>query len=139
LKNLLFNYLEKNKTTLVYLPLVIYWISLFVATTIPAQSVPSLGLGGDKVAHFFAYFILSVLLCLTFSFQEKLRFAKINAVLLTLTIVLCYGVLDELHQMLVPGRSAEFLDWAADAAGAVCGSLIISFLLKKFKKDAESS
>jgi len=134
----LFKYLEKNKTTLVFSTLVVYWIILFVGTSIPAQSVPSLGIGGDKVAHFFAYLILSVLLYLTFIFQEKLSFTQRNAIILTLAIAICYGVLDELHQMLVPGRSAELLDWIADAIGAACGVLITSFLLKKFKKEAET-
>ena len=134
----MFKYLEKNKTTLVFSTLVVYWIILFVGTSIPAQSVPSLGIGGDKVVHFFAYLILSALLYLTFIFQEKLSFAQRNAILLTLAIAICYGVLDELHQMLVPGRSAELLDWIADALGAACGVLITFFLLKKFKKEAET-
>ena len=119
------------------MPLIVYWIILFIATSIPAQSVPSFGVS-DKVNHLLAYFILSILLYLTFSFQEKSLFAKRNAALLTIAVVLLYGVLDELHQMLIPGRSAEFLDWAADAVGAICGVLIISFLLKKFKKEAET-
>ncbi len=134
----MFKYLEKNRTTLVFSTLVVYWIILFVGTSIPAQSVPSLGIGGDKVVHFFAYLILSALLYLTFIFQEKLSFAQRNAILLTLAIAICYGVLDELHQMLVPGRSAELLDWIADALGAACGVLITFFLLKKFKKEAET-
>ncbi|NNG27004.1 MAG: VanZ family protein, partial [Ignavibacteriaceae bacterium] len=97
----MFSYLKKNKTTLVYIPLVVYWIVLFVATSIPAQSVPSFGVS-DKLNHFFAYLILAVLLYLTFSFQERSMFAKRNAGLLTIAIAICYGILDELHQMLVP-------------------------------------
>lgn len=133
----MFSYLEKNKNRLVYLPLIVYWIILFTATSIPAQSVPSFGVG-DKFNHFFAYFILAILLYLTLSFQEKSLFLQLNAALLTIAVVLLYGVLDELHQMLIPGRSAELLDWAADVIGAICGVLIISFLLKKFKKKAET-
>jgi VanZ family protein len=133
----LFSYLEKNKSRLVYLPLIVYWIILFTATSIPAQSVPSFGVG-DKFNHFFAYFILAILLYLTLSFQEKSIFTQRNAALLTIAIILLYGVLDELHQMLIPGRSAEFLDWAADAIGAICGVLIVSSLLKKFKREAET-
>jgi VanZ family protein len=134
----LFKYLEKNRTVLIYLPLIIYWIVLFVATTIPARSVPSLGIGGDKVAHFFAYLILSVLLYLTLSFQKKSSFGQRNAILLTLAVAICYGVFDELHQMLVPGRSAELLDWIADSLGASFGVLLTSLFLKKFKKEAET-
>ena len=74
-----------------------------------------------------------MLLYLTFIFQEKLSFTQRNAILLTLAVAICYGVLDELHQMLVPGRSAELLDWIADTTGAACGVLITSFLLKKLR------
>ncbi len=119
------------------MPLIVYWIILFTATSIPAQSVPSFGVG-DKFNHFFAYFILAILLYLTLSFQEKSIFTQRNAALLTIAIILLYGVLDELHQMLIPGRSAEFLDWAADAIGTICGVLIVSSLLKKFKREAET-
>ncbi len=133
----MFSYLEKNKNRLVYLPLIVYWIVLFTATSIPEESVPSFGVG-DKVNHFSAYFILSILLYLTLSFQEKSVFVRSNAVLLTALIILLYGVLDELHQMFIPGRSAELLDWLADAVGAICGILVISLLLKKFKKEVET-
>ena len=118
------------------MPLIVYWVILFVATSIPAQSVPSFGVG-DKVNHFLAYLILAILLYLTLSFQEKSIFTQRNAALLTIAVILLYGVLDELHQMLIPGRSAEFLDWAADAVGAICGVLLISLFLNKFKKEAE--
>ena len=37
-----------------------------------------------------------------------------------------YGALDELHQSLVPGRSAELGDWLADAVGVALGSFAFS-------------
>jgi len=36
-------------------------------------------------------------------------------------IAACYGVFDELTQTLIPGRSADPLDWLADLAGALAG------------------
>ncbi len=38
-------------------------------------------------------------------------------------VALCagWGALDEWHQVLVPGRAAEFADWLADAAGGAVG------------------
>ena len=36
------------------------------------------------------------------------------------------GALDELHQSLVPGRSAELGDWLADAVGVALGSFAFS-------------
>ncbi len=34
-----------------------------------------------------------------------------------------FGALDELHQVFVPGRQAEWIDLAADTAGALMGAL----------------
>lgn len=36
-----------------------------------------------------------------------------------------YGVSDEVHQMYVPGRSADLFDWAADTVGAAVAVLLL--------------
>lgn len=40
-----------------------------------------------------------------------------------------YGALDELHQLLIPGRDASAVDWMFDTAGVVAGLLIGSWLM----------
>jgi VanZ family protein len=35
--------------------------------------------------------------------------------------LLAFGALDEVHQLWIPGRTADPIDWAADAAGSVVG------------------
>jgi VanZ family protein len=40
-----------------------------------------------------------------------------------------YGALDEVHQLLIPGRDASVSDWAFDTAGVVAGLLIGSWLM----------
>jgi VanZ family protein len=40
---------------------------------------------------------------------------------------------DELHQMLVPGRFAETLDWVADALGAFAGVVFVYFLINRLR------
>ena len=52
----------------------------------------------------------------------------------TVIIASIYGMFDEIHQMFVPGRSAEFLDWLADFGGSLVAVLITSYLIKKFKQ-----
>jgi len=128
----LFEYLEKRKVLLVYLPLIIYWLILFIATTLPTERLPSLGFT-DKINHFIAYFILAVLVSLTLIYQRKSRFLFEKAPVATIVICLFYGAVDELHQLLVPGRSAETLDWIADALGTILGVLVIYFLITKLK------
>ena len=42
-------------------------------------------------------------------------------------------MLDEIHQSFIPGRSAEFLDWIADALGAAAGCIFVFYLMKQLK------
>ena len=128
----MFDFLERRKKLFVFTPLIIYWIILFIATTLPVQSVPAIAIS-DKINHLLAYFLLSVLLYLTLIFQRRSIFLFNNAAFATIIIASVYGALDEIHQMFIPGRFAEFLDWLADAGGAVLGVLFISYLIKKLK------
>jgi len=128
----LFEYLEKRKKWLVYAPLILYWFILFIATSLPSDRLPSIGFS-DKIDHFIAYFILAVLLNLTLIFQRKSRLLFEKAMIATIIICLFYGIADELHQILIPGRFAETLDWAADASGTIVGVLIVNFLITKLK------
>ena len=122
-------YLEKHKKGLVYIPLVIYWLLLITATSLPAADLPSIGTI-DKVNHFIAYFGLSVLLTLCFLFQTKYDFLYKKAFLISFLIVIFYGVIDEVHQLFIPGRMAEILDWLADVGGALIGILLVLVLVK---------
>ena len=115
---------------MVYTPLVAYWIILFIATTLPATSMPSFGVV-DKVNHLLAYFILAILLFLTLLFQQKVPLSLNKAAAYALIICSLYGMLDEVHQIFIPGRSAEFLDFLADACGALLGVLLMNYLVKK--------
>jgi VanZ family protein len=117
---------------MVYVPLTIYWLILFIATTTPVERLPSIGFT-DKINHFIAYFILAVLVNLTLIYQRKFRFLFEKASIATIIICLFYGALDEVHQMFVPGRFAETLDWVADASGTSLGVLVIYFLIVKLK------
>jgi len=128
----LFEFLAKRKIWLVYIPLVVYWSILFFATSLPVQKLPSVGIS-DKFAHFTAFFCLSFLLNLTLIFQRKSQLLFNKAFIATIIICLLYGAIDELHQMLIPGRSAELLDWVADGLGTLAGTLTLYFLIYKFK------
>ena len=128
----MFEYLEKRKVYLVYVPLIVYWIMLFIATTIPVSSLPSVDVS-DKLKHFGAFLGLSVLLSLTLIYQNKILLFKKYFMIAAFVISSLYGLLDEIHQSFVPGRNSEFLDWFADSVGAAIGVVIISYMIKKFK------
>lgn len=132
------NFLRSNKVYLVYLPLAIYWIILFTATSIPSEYAPSIGIG-DKFSHFFAYFGLSVLLYLTLLFQKKFAILNKYPGFMSLMIASLYGMFDELHQMLIPGRSGELLDWIADFVGVIIGILIVKLIFNRYNSKIDIS
>jgi VanZ family protein len=74
--------------------------------------------GWDKVAHFICFSVITALLW---------RGTAGRAPLAVLASVVAFGALDEVHQLFLPMRSAEFLDFVADAAAAlaVCGVLFV--------------
>jgi VanZ family protein len=81
------------------------------------ESLPvDLATGLDKVAHFGAYLVLGFLLSVAVT-RAGLPLA------LAVFLGFAYGLLDEVHQSMVPGRIADVGDWVADAAGTVAGVL----------------
>jgi VanZ family protein len=127
-----YNFLQKNKTLFVYFPLFIYWLILFAATTLPGKDVPNLGVS-DKLEHSVAYMVLSILLCFTYTFQNKVKLLFSRPFLMTILTITLYGALDELHQKFIPGRSCDIKDLMADVTGATVG-LIVVFLIKLLNK-----
>ncbi|MBL1211776.1 MAG: VanZ family protein [Ignavibacteriae bacterium] len=128
----MYNYLKENRRKVVYFPLIVYWIILLIATSIPTDDFPRVLMTvGDKIKHFSAYLILGGYLSLAFSLQE--RFPKLQEYFIIGGIVVAsvYGLLDEFHQAFIPGRFFEWYDWIADILGAVAGSSIIGYILNK--------
>lgn len=91
------------------------WVIFHLSSqpTVPAPSIPGL----DKALHFGAYAVLGWLLAFA---ADRSRLPLAVAVALGLL----YGVTDEIHQMYVPGRSPDLLDWVADAAGVAAATFL---------------
>lgn len=126
---MILQFLEKNKKYAVYLPLLIYWLALLIATSIPSSSLPEISYS-DKTMHFLAYGGLGFLLTLAFTVQRKFPELRGYAVLTAITVAALYGALDEFHQSFIPGRNAELLDWIADFVGSILGSYLCLGLLR---------
>ncbi len=128
--NLLYNYLSSYTLYFVYIPLILYWITLFVLTTIPAEKMPILFQNQDKIEHFIAYGLLAFLLTLALYFQKKFTLLRSKAFLFAFIFILAYGAVDELHQLFVPGRICDIYDWLADSIGGIFGITIVYLFLK---------
>ena len=86
-----------------------------------------------KTAHFTEYAILGALFYLNVIQLPKLnRYPK--KILLPIFFSFLYACTDEIHQIFVPGRSAQFRDILIDTLGASFGCLLIHALLTLFTK-----
>ena len=105
---------------------------MIVLTSLPGNLSLSVGVS-DKIEHFGAYGLLSVFLYLNLLFQKKYVLLKKYPATFTLIIASLYGMFDELHQLFVPGRTADILDWTADFLGSLLAVLIIKLIMDKLK------
>jgi VanZ family protein len=76
----------------------------------------------DKVAHAGEFFVLTLLVL------RALPVGGATRARWWLVALVGYGGLDEVHQLWIPGRSAELTDWAADAAGVLLAAIIIGLV-----------
>lgn len=105
-----------------YLPAIAWAIMIAIVSSIPNLSTPRIGLTmTDKVAHFIEYFILGLLTSRALrAFVKK----PMSNFWISSALAACYGILDELHQLIIPGRSTEATDMVADILGALLASAI---------------
>lgn len=80
-----------------------------------------------KGAHLFSYFVLGILLVNTFRMSGMVAGKYYY---LSLAICVIYGMTDELHQLLVPGRSGQVRDVLIDSVGALIGIFAYKIFLK---------
>lgn len=81
-----------------------------------------------KAAHIFAYFILGLLLYNAL----RLHVDRLKPRLVAAVVFCClYAVSDEIHQLLIPGRSGEVRDVVIDTAAAAFGVMLCHKLSRK--------
>jgi VanZ family protein len=98
-------------------PAVAYAAAIFVASSFSRVPEPPGGLT-DKHVHVAVYAGLAILILRALA-GGHWRAATAGRCAAAAVLAVLYGGSDEWHQSFVPGRSADRLDLAADAAGAV--------------------
>lgn len=126
----LYKTFQTNPLRYIHIPLCIYWLLLFILTTIPTEKIPQFFYTQDKLEHFIAYLILSFLLSLSLHFQKKFKFINKNYLFFAIIFLVVYATLDEFHQILIPGRYCDIFDWITDIFGGLIGILISNYFLK---------
>ncbi len=112
----------------------ILWMGLiFVLSSIPGNYFPEQPFDlFDKLVHAFLFGILTYLLYRAFQYQDKNFFLKNFSIAIAFFICVIYGIIDELHQEYVPGRSPDITDAFADILGSGFTSLYL--LLFNYRK-----
>ena len=88
------------------------------ATSVPGRVIPpGIGHPVDYAGHLVMYGVLGLLVGRA-AMTSGVPPARFLVLLAALGAV---AALDELHQLLIPGRSASVADWLSDAAGAGAG------------------
>ena len=98
------------------------WLALQVTlTSLPGKAIPvSLPHPLDWAGHFCLYGGLGALIARAAALHRwPMRRLVWMGVLLS-----GWGAADELHQLFIPGRSAEVSDWASDTLGASLGLFV---------------
>jgi len=95
--------------------------ALFYASAKPA-GLPLIPPPWDKLVHFGYYAVLTLLLIVA---------AGGRGVLLSAMVVIAVGAADELYQSTVPQRQADWLDFAADIAGALTAAAAFAWIARR--------
>ncbi|MEN9791624.1 MAG: hypothetical protein RLZZ63_1282 [Gemmatimonadota bacterium] len=100
-------------------PALLWAALILVGTSWPNITVGPDITGLDKVVHFgmyggFAYLLLRA---------SRYR-AAWGRVMIVLACVAVFGLIDEVHQDYIPGRSASLADWFADILGGATGAVL---------------
>ncbi len=104
----------------IWLPALLWAAFLFVLSAVPGAAYPTTDIRyADKMVHTGVYLVLGALCGRAFVLGTKYR--GVRALALGAGVASLYGISDELHQLFVPGRSADWHDAAADLFGAVIG------------------
>ncbi len=91
--------------------------------------MPALFPGQDKFFHGIVFGVLGAFYL--GSMRKSLTGYSLSQAATASLYVLAYGVSDEAHQYFVPGRSTEYMDIAADAAGGLLMVTIMYLIARR--------
>ncbi|MBA7628942.1 hypothetical protein ES703_36439 [subsurface metagenome] len=115
---------RRQKLTII--SLLLYWPAIFILAHIPVPQLVREAHVSDKSLHFLAYLVLVFLLWFAIRPDRKVNWRK-TAMWWLLLVIVWYGVVDELLQGYVVGRSCDVMDFFANLTGAFAGLILFTF------------
>ncbi len=84
-----------------------------------------------KTSHFFCYFILGILVLNALRRSGVLGY---SCIVYAFSICIFYAALDEIHQLFVPGRGGQVIDFLIDSFGSTAGIIVYLLVSRIFKR-----
>ncbi|MBR1426725.1 MAG: VanZ family protein [Paludibacteraceae bacterium] len=104
---------------------VVGWLSLSTSP-VPMVRLP-LFAHADKVVHGLMYMVLAAVFCYDLG-KRPASHGPVRHLWAWLLPTLYGGALELLQQYCFPPRTGDWLDWAADAAGAIAGCYLLLYV-----------
>ncbi|MBI5804843.1 VanZ family protein [candidate division TA06 bacterium] len=121
-----------RKKLLIWGPVAAWLVLMITATSIPNLRTPPEYPNADLIYHIIVYLVLAVLAARAFAMMGY-RHKGLWAVLLVMGLSL--AAIDEYHEVMVPGRTASFLDFSMNVLGFTAGTGISKLRFKNKDKD----
>lgn len=131
---------RRSDATRFHLPLLLWALVIFIASSIPGYSIPESSIfEQDKLLHAGIFFVLACFAQRSFTHQSRFPALARHSRWWILAFAFAYGILDEIHQIFVPGRSPDVFDALADGTGAAIFLLLlrISEWMRARRKSAD--
>jgi VanZ family protein len=111
-----------------YLPAILWALVILILTSLPKLTPPPLGFKAqDKLYHFLVYAVFGFL-WLRACVQNQPDFPR-GVMWRCVLYSSFFAILDELHQLFIPGRQADVLDATANISGILFGVFMYNILL----------
>ena len=110
---------------IVFFSSISYTLALLTVCLITLNNLPDIGVSyGDKIFHFFAYCLLTLLWVYTFTL--KFKWPQKKAMLVAVFGAVLYGILIEVLQgSVTTSRSFDYYDALANSLGALLTSVVL--------------
>ena len=105
-------------------PVVVCYGLISFVSSLPSSSFHfSLG-RFDKAVHFLEFGLFGSLTARALFWERLYHHVRKNGWIIGGGIISVLAMIDEVHQMFVPGRTSEVMDWLADVGGAAFGMIV---------------
>ena len=86
----------------------------------------------SPIGHFSEYLVFGALMFNALRMHLRMRPSRVA--LCAIAIAAAYAVTDEFHQIFVPGRECDPVDWLVDVAAAAIAASVFAIVLKSRKR-----